>query len=108
MKKITKYLAATICLLASLSVFAIDLDAAKADGVVGERADGYLGAVQSSAAAEVRVLIEDINAKRKQQYERIAAQNGIPLAEVEALAGKKTIAKTQPGGWIFVETWRQK
>ena len=108
MKKITKYLAATICLLASLSVFAIDLDAAKADGVVGERADGYLGAVQSSAAAEVRILIEDINAKRKQQYERIAAKNGIPLAEIEALAGKKTIEKTQSGGWIFVETWRQK
>lgn len=108
MKNLTKYMAATLCLLASLSVFAIDLDTAKADGLVGERADGYLGAVRGSASAEVRSLIDDINAKRKAQYQRIAAKNSIPLAEVEALAGKKTIEKTPARGWVFVETWRQK
>jgi uncharacterized protein YdbL (DUF1318 family) len=108
MKKITKYLAMTFCLLASLSAFAIDLGAAKSQGLVGERADGYLGAVRGSASADVRTLINDVNSKRKDQYQRIAVKNSIPLAEVEALAGKKTIAKTPSGGWVFVETWRQK
>ena len=108
MKNMIKYLTVTLCVLASLSVFAIDLDTAKADGVVGERADGYLGAVRGSASAEVRALIDDINAKRRDKYQRIAAKNSIPLAEVEALAGKKTIQKTPSGGWVFVETWRQK
>lgn len=108
MKKITKYLATTLFLLASLSVYAIDLDTAKADGLVGERADGYLAAVGDSPSAEVRALIDDINGKRKEQYRRIAAKNEIPLADVEALAGKKTIEKTESGGWVLVESWRQK
>ena len=108
MKNMIKYLTVTLCLLATLSVFAVDLQTAKADGVVGERADGYLGAVHGRASTEVRALIDDINAKRKQQYQRIAEKNGLPLPDVEALAGKKTIEKTQSGGWVFIETWRQK
>ena len=84
------------------------INTAKADGLVGERADGYLDAVHRSASAEVRALIDDINGKRKEQYQRIAAKNGIPLADVEALAGKKTIEKTESGGWVFIETWGQK
>ena len=98
----------TLFLLAPLSVYAIELDAAKADGLVGERADGYLAAVNASVSEEISALIDDINGKRKAQYQRIAEKNGIPLADVEALAGKKTIEMTESGGWVFVDSWLQK
>jgi len=108
MHKIIKYIASSALLLAALSAFAIDLDTAKAEGLVGERADGYLGAVKSNAAAEVRTLVNEINGKRKAQYERIAQRNQIPLHDVEVLAGKKAIEKTRAGGWVFLENWRRK
>ena len=88
--------------------FAVDLATAKRDGLVGERADGYLGVVEASAGADVRALVDDVNGKRKAQYERIAAKNGIALTDVEARAGQKTIAKTAPGGWVFDGTWKRK
>jgi len=108
MQKLIKYLASSAVLLAALSAFAVDLDTAKAEGWVGERADGYLGAVQSNASADVRELVEEINGKRRAQYQRIAQRNQIPLRDVEVLAGKKAIEKTRPGGWVFVENWRRK
>ena len=64
---------------------------------IGERADGYLGLVVSSASSDVKTLVAEINAKRKSEYLRIAKNNNLSLDQVQALAGKKTIGKT-PGG----------
>ncbi len=88
--------------------YAASLDRLKADGLVGERADGYLGAVNEPVSAQVAAVIEEINTKRKAEYTRIASANDISLKEVEALAGKKTLKKTQSGGWIFVDGWQRK
>ncbi|MEM1231924.1 MAG: YdbL family protein [Pseudomonadota bacterium] len=101
------------CLAALLLVFsavagAVELDDLKAAGTVGERADGYLGAVSASVSAEVAALVADINGKRRAQYQRIASARGLALDQVEALAGKKTLAKTASGGWIFVDQWQRK
>lgn len=86
--------------------FAIGLDDAKAQGLVGEMVGGYLGAVQPPSAA-VQQLIDSINAKRRAAYQDIATSNRTSLQAVEALAGKKAIQKTRPGqfvnaggGWI--------
>lgn len=87
---------------------ALELSQLKADGVVGERADGYLGLVQPEVAAEVAELVAEVNSKRKAQYQRIAAENALPLDKVEALAGKKTLAKTAVGHWVYIESWRRK
>lgn len=108
MKKLIRYLAIAFCFFTSFSIYAIELDTAKADGLVGERADGYLAAVNPSASAEIRALIDDVNAKREAQYQRIAQKNGIPIEDVEVLAGKKTIEMTESGGWVFIDEWRQK
>ncbi|MDZ7670562.1 MAG: YdbL family protein, partial [Gammaproteobacteria bacterium] len=90
-------------------VHALDLDEAKRAGLVGETMEGYLAAVNESPSAEVAVLVEEVNAKRRAEYERIAKANGIEVAEVEALAAKKAIEKTRTGGWVRVNgTWRQK
>jgi hypothetical protein len=96
-------------LLAAGGAWAADLDQAKRDGLVGETLEGYLDVVDAAAPADVKVLVEEVNAKRRAEYERIAAANGIDIEEVEALAAKKAIDKTRPGGWIRVNgTWRQK
>ncbi len=94
---------------ASAAAFAADLDQAKNDGLIGERADGYLGLVDSSAAADVRALVAEVNGKRKARYESIAAKNDLSLQQVEALAGKKTIEKTRSGHWVLLNGgWQQK
>lgn len=88
------------------SAFALSLDDAKAKGLVGEKTNGYLGAV-TLADAEARALIEDVNQKRRQAYEEIAKRNGTNVQAVETLAGEKAVQNTKsgnfvegPGGWI--------
>jgi len=99
----------TTCLL-PLAAHAVTLEEAKASGLVGEDASGYLAAVESKQDKEVRALIADINAKRRAEYERIAEENGIDVTDVEALAGKKAIEKTEPGQFVRLpgEAWRKK
>ena len=99
-----------LALLACMPLVAhgAELAELKQAGVVGERADGYLGLVQENAAGPAAALIAQVNAKRKAQYQKIAARNELPLDRVEALAGKKTLAKTAKGHWVFIESWRQK
>lgn len=75
------------------------LDDAKAKGLVGERTDGYLGAV-STSNAETHALIADVNQKRRAAYEDIAKRNRTPLTSVESLAGEKAIQSTKPGNFV--------
>ena len=92
----------------SSSVWAIDLQSAKNQGLVGETTSGYLAAVKSPSP-EVSALIESINAKRKQKFKDIAARNNTSLEAVEQLAGKKAIEKSAPGSYVKVGgSWKQK
>ena len=50
------------------NAWAIDIGAAKAQGLVGEANTGYIAAVQAPASAEVRALIADVNSKRKTSF----------------------------------------
>ena len=101
------YTLAAGLLLVSVAVFAIDLDTAKNRGLVGETDTGYLAAVRPSP--EVSALIEEINAKRRAEYRRIASQNNIAVSDVEKLAAKKAIDKTPPGQFVMVDgDWRKK
>ncbi|MCB1686678.1 MAG: YdbL family protein [Pseudomonadales bacterium] len=102
-----------ICLLLTLFggglALAADLEQSKRDGVIGERADGYLGLVVENAAADVAALVKDINDKRREEYRRIAAENNLTMEQVQALAGKKTIERTRSGDWILLNGgWQKK
>ncbi|MEM1436223.1 MAG: YdbL family protein [Pseudomonadota bacterium] len=99
---------ALLALFWSITAAAADLAELKKLGLVGERADGYLGLVQDTVPAEVSELVTGINARRRAEYQRIAANNNIALGDVEALAGRKTLDKTAEGGWIYIDVWRQK
>ena len=83
-----------------VAVLALSLEEAKTRGLVGEKRNGYLGAVNPSSQ-EAQVVVNEINQKRRQAYEEIASRNKTPLATVEALAGEKAIQNTKPG--YFVE-----
>jgi uncharacterized protein YdbL (DUF1318 family) len=86
------------------------LDDAKKAGSVGERPDGYLGVVSGTAGAEVKALVEQINAKRREEYRAIAKKRGISVEAVAALGGEKWIEKTPPGQYVMTSSgkWIQK
>ena len=77
------------------------LGQAKAQGLVGEQANGYLGAVASNADASD--IVKLINDARRAEYSRLAQQNNIAVADVEAMAGKKAIERTNSGHFILLD-----
>ncbi len=82
------------------SSWAISLHEAKAQGLVGEQASGYLGLVKPNASGAVKALMKDINAKRRKEYQAIARRNKTGLSAIETLAGKKAIARTPSGRYV--------
>ena len=107
--KTIRYLLPILALSWAGLAFSAELAQAKAAGHVGERADGYLGLITEEAPADVVSLVQDVNDKRRAEYQRIARSNELTLEEVEALAGRKAIERTAAGGWIRTNGgWRQK
>jgi uncharacterized protein YdbL (DUF1318 family) len=49
----------------------------------------------------VKQLVQDVNARRRQKYAEIAAQNGTAVDAVAALAGAKLIERTPPGQYVM-------
>lgn len=79
--------------------FGLSLEEAKTKGLVGEKPNGYLGVV-NPASPDAQSLTNDVNAKRRQAYQDIAARNRTQLEAVEALAGEKAIQNTKPGHFV--------
>lgn len=112
-----KSLTAKLSLAALLSLaavafpaYAIDFESAKAQGLVGERPDGYIGAVPSSPSAEVVSLVDSVNRQRKTIYQKTAAENGQTLPIAEKLAGEKLKARLGKGQYYLDAggNWKQK
>lgn len=91
-------LVALAFVLGSAPVHASDLAQAKSSGELGERYDGYLGVVKSSAAS--KALAADINAKRKAHYAKIAAKNGATVEATAGVAGSKLVEGASPGHYV--------
>lgn len=105
-----RFFALTLALIALAGpAFAISLDDARAKGLVGERLDGYVGAV-SGADADVQALINEVNAGRKAEYTKIAAKNGQNLSVVEKLSAGKLIERAKPGEYFMNAggSWQKK
>lgn len=109
MRRIARALLVVFALLGAGAAAALDLDSAKAQGVVGERVDGYVAAVSASPSDEVQALVADVNRKRKATYAEIATRNGTPVAEVAKLAAKKLLDRAPSGAWFWANgVWYQK
>jgi uncharacterized protein len=103
-----KVLLLTAALAISLPVLAMNLQQAmsalgqvKAQGLVGEQTNGYLGLVSPNAQAEE--VIKLINDARRSEYTKLAERNSIAVSDVEALAGKKAIERTSSGHFILLD-----
>lgn len=86
------------------------LDQPKADGMIGEQANGYLGLVRQDVPPDIKALVRDVNAKRKARYQSIAQKQGVPLSEVEKVGGTTAIDRTLRGNYIKDSSgrWRKK
>ncbi len=114
MKKMMRYFIGCAILMAALPLMAMTLQQAmsslpeaKSQGWVGEQADGYLGVVNSSGNATE--IVNLINEARLAQYQRLAKDNTIAIADVQAMAGQKAIEKTPSGQYVQVnQKWAKK
>ena len=70
--------------------------AARVQGQVGEKMDGYLGTVGSQSQA-IRDLVADINIKRRANYTQRAKAQNATLEEYALTQGCLLIARTEPG-----------
>ncbi|MDX2428503.1 MAG: YdbL family protein [Xanthomonadales bacterium] len=109
---IRQIFAALLISLLTVSIAVADspLTQPKADGLIGEQANGYLGLVAQNAPSSIKNLVADTNAKRKAGYQKIAAKQGTSLADVEKVGGNTAIEKTLPGNYIrdASGTWYKK
>ena len=92
-------LAATlVAFLGAGNAFALSLQDAKAQGLVGEKNDGYLGVVKDGPG--VAALVSEINGKRKQFYQETAAKTKASVSSVEQVAGTRAISETPSGQMV--------
>jgi uncharacterized protein YdbL (DUF1318 family) len=92
-----RLLTAILLVLSMQTAFAIGLQDAKSQGLVGEARTGYIAAVQQPASAEVNQLIASVNAKRKEQFERTAEKTNTTLLQVSNRFYELAVQKTAPG-----------
>lgn len=99
----------TVMVVAIPLAFAMTVESAKQQGIVGERTDGLLGIV-SGGGGDVQTLVNTTNAERLAKYKGIAEKRGTPLDQVQAVAGKKLIEKAAPGEFIQTGSggWQKK
>ena len=76
------------------------LDAPRAQGLIGERYDGYALVHDAQAGAEIRALVEKINDERRQVYATQATSTGAPIAEVGKVYGLQILQKAPAGTWL--------
>jgi uncharacterized protein YdbL (DUF1318 family) len=84
-------LISVIALTISFSANALDLQQARSQGIIGEQADGFVKVLKASAEAEK--LANEVNAARKQEYQRISKENGQPVDVVGKVAAVEIAKK---------------
>ncbi len=83
--------------------FAGTLDEARAQGLIGERPDGLVGAVAAAPAADIKVLVDSVNVARMASYKDVAQKNGTPMDAVQMIAGEKQIQKANENKWYVLD-----
>ena len=94
-----KFIGLVFSLLVASSAFALSQDQAKSQGILGETPTGYLELVNQDNPDALK-LMQEINQKRKIEYQKIATRHKTALNLVESLAGKQAIEKTAQGQYV--------
>lgn len=98
MKKFLTLMLFTAGVTLAGQAFALDLSGARAQGIVGEKLDGYVAVVKPSA--EAQALVNDINTRRRAEYDQISRQNSQPVSVVGKVAAE-TIINGLPSGSLY-------
>ena len=85
-----KLLVTILALTIAIPAFALDLQTARQQGIIGEQPDGYV--VVLKASDDASKLANEVNAARKAEYQRISKENGQSVEAVAKIAAE-TIAK---------------
>lgn len=96
MKRIS--VALLLALTMAQPAWALTLDQARKSGRVGETLSGYLAA--RTQDPETLALVQRINAGRQQQYQRLADQNRLSVADVASIAGQKLVSRAGAGEYV--------
>ena len=86
-------------LLVALPASAITLEQARSQGLIGETARGYVAPVKP-ASPDVTQLVNQVNAGRRAEYQKISQRTGSTLDQVEALAAQKLFGQLPSGTYI--------
>lgn len=101
MRKLTTIFASLILLLSfSATSYALSMDQAKAQGLIGENSSGYLASVKPNPSAAVVGVINSINAKRKAAYVKTAASAGVSVDVVEKRVAQRLVNKAAKGAYL--------
>ncbi len=86
------------------------LDQLRAQGVVGERFDGYAVVRTPQAPADVQSFVASVNAKRRGIYQERAAQQHVPADQVGRIYAKQIFQRAPPGTWFLDASgkWQRK
>ncbi|MFP2768903.1 YdbL family protein [Oceanisphaera sp. KMM 10153] len=103
-----RWLAVVLAACLSWSAWALDLQQAKQQGLIGEQLNGLVGVVRGSG--EVNAIASDVNRKRLESYQDIARRTGTSLSVVQSRAGQLNIERTAGGHYIQLAdgSWRRK
>jgi uncharacterized protein YdbL (DUF1318 family) len=93
---IRQFISALLLLFAFQAAWAIDLHAAKEQGLVGEANTGYLAAI-GTPSAEVKALVAEVNEKRKAEFKRTADKTGATLQQVQVRFYELAVQRTEAG-----------
>ena len=104
------FLALLVSMMAVSIAVASALTQPKANGLIGEQANGYIGLVKKDVPADIKKLVDETNAKRKAGYQKIARKQGTTLSEVEKVGGNTAFQKTLTGNYYRDAggAWRKK
>jgi len=98
---------AFVGILLAFPAVAMTLEQGRSSGAVGEKSDGYVAVLKT--APDVQSLVDDVNARRKQEYLRISKQNGQSVEDVAKLAAQQIVDKL-PSGALYQagNGWKKK
>jgi len=82
-------------MLIPMFAFALDLAGARSSKLIAENDHGYIVALSDSS--EVKQLVDEVNSKRRAEYQKIANQTATSITEVEHVSAQK-IFNSIPNG----------
>lgn len=106
-RRFSLVLAALVASAASAQTPAVD--SARANGIAGERFDGYMGFAATPNSA-LRTQVSTINIRRRALYSRLATQKGASPQDVGITAGCQLLARVGVGqAYMLADgVWRRR